>query len=57
MLSVYFILVKTDEDFETTVVGMWMKKWEMVNTNRHTDKFVQSELQPNVQFTSPFITG
>ena len=28
-----------DQDLDTTASGSWMKKWEIVHTNRHTDKF------------------
>jgi len=25
------------QDFETTIPGPWMLKWEITNTTRHTD--------------------
>lgn len=27
-----------EDKFDTIIVGPWMKKWEMTNTNRHTEK-------------------
>uniref|UniRef100_A0A0B7BFG3 Phytanoyl-CoA dioxygenase n=1 Tax=Arion vulgaris TaxID=1028688 RepID=A0A0B7BFG3_9EUPU len=27
-----------DEKFDTIIVGPWMQKWDMTNTNRHTEK-------------------
>lgn len=27
-----------DKDFDTTIQGPWMKKWELVNHNTHTAK-------------------
>jgi len=30
--------LQTEDDFETTIQGPWMKKWEMVHKNRHTAK-------------------
>ncbi|XP_076450424.1 1-deoxypentalenic acid 11-beta-hydroxylase-like [Babylonia areolata] len=39
--------LQTEEDqdqFETTIQGPWMKKWEMVHTNRHTDKLDEGKL-------------
>jgi hypothetical protein len=34
---------KADEEFSTVIVGPWMKRWKMVNHNRHTDAFEASE--------------
>ena len=27
-----------DDEFDTTIQGPWMKKWELVHKNRHTDR-------------------
>ncbi|XP_005105561.1 uncharacterized protein LOC101849867 isoform X2 [Aplysia californica] len=36
---------KEDEDeFDTTIVGPWMKKWEMTHTNRHTARLTDETL-------------
>ncbi|XP_045198092.2 uncharacterized protein LOC123552472 [Mercenaria mercenaria] len=32
-----------DPDFDIRILGPWMKKWELVHTNRHTEEFVRSE--------------
>lgn len=36
-----FHLVK--DEFDTTIVGEWMLKWEITNTNRHTDRFFKDK--------------
>lgn len=28
-----------DEDFDTTIYGPWMKKWDIVHVNQHVAKF------------------
>ncbi|XP_071493910.1 phytanoyl-CoA dioxygenase domain-containing protein 1 homolog [Diadema antillarum] len=28
-----------DDEFDTTITGPWMQRWEMVHTNRHTARF------------------
>jgi len=32
---------EAEEEFDTTIVGPWMKKWEMTHTNRHTERLTQ----------------
>lgn len=32
-----------DDEFSTIIVGPWMKRWKMVNHNRHTDAFQAAE--------------
>ena len=33
-----------DKRFDTTIQGPWMKKWEMVHMNRHTDTLSDDNL-------------
>jgi hypothetical protein len=35
-----------DADFDTTIQGPWMKKWELVNHNTHTDK-MKEDIESN----------
>ncbi|XP_071801414.1 uncharacterized protein [Asterias amurensis] len=30
----------TDDEFDTTIMGPWMKRWDLVHHNKHTAKFV-----------------
>ena len=32
-----------DEEFDTTIQGPWMKKWEIVHVNKHVDRFRKIE--------------
>ncbi|XP_053403695.1 uncharacterized protein LOC123537801 [Mercenaria mercenaria] len=32
-----------EEEFDTTIQGPWMKKWEIVHMNKHVDRFMQQE--------------
>ncbi len=32
-----------EDKFDTTIVGPWMKKWEIVHHNRHTGKLQMDE--------------
>ena len=32
-----------DENFDTTIQGPWMKKWEIVHINRHVSKLESGE--------------
>ncbi|XP_022094672.1 phytanoyl-CoA dioxygenase-like isoform X2 [Acanthaster planci] len=34
---------KADDEFDTTIMGPWMKRWELVHHNRHTAKFERNE--------------
>ena len=41
-VNIYFLFpcVQTvEEEFDTTIPGPWMKKWELVHTNKHTDAY------------------
>ncbi|ESO90036.1 hypothetical protein LOTGIDRAFT_164337 [Lottia gigantea] len=29
-----------DEEFDTTITGPWMKKWDLIHMNRHTEKML-----------------
>ncbi|XP_060578408.1 uncharacterized protein LOC132735471 [Ruditapes philippinarum] len=32
-----------EEEFDTTIQGPWMKKWEIVHMNKHVDRFMEQE--------------
>lgn len=32
------IVDRNDDDFDTTISGPWIRKWELVHSNRHTDQ-------------------
>lgn len=32
-----------EEEFDTTIQGPWMKKWQIVHMNKHVDRFMQQE--------------
>ena len=36
MNSDAFYMLQVEEEFDTTIPGPWMKKWELVHHNRHT---------------------
>ena len=33
----------TLEDFDTTIHGPWMKRWDIVHHNRHTESMKQND--------------
>lgn len=35
---VIFVFQRKDDEFDTTISGPWIRKWELVNSNRHTDQ-------------------
>lgn len=41
--SVKDVLEVPDDEFDTTIQGPWMKKWEIVHQNPHTEKHEQME--------------
>ena len=52
-LTVYMIFIQEvealapdeeDPEFDATIPGPWMKKWEIVHMNKHTDKFLKDEI-------------
>ena len=36
---IFSCLQTAEEEFDTTIPGPWMKKWELVHTNKHTDAY------------------
>ena len=32
-----------EEEFDTTIQGPWMRKWEIVHMNKHVDRFLSQE--------------
>lgn len=43
LLSIFTKETPTDEELDTTIQGPWMKKWEIVHMNAHTDKHEEME--------------
>ncbi|VDI18198.1 Hypothetical predicted protein, partial [Mytilus galloprovincialis] len=39
--------IAEDQEFDTTVQGPWMRKWELVNHNNHVKKHVEMEAAKN----------
>ena len=37
------IEIAEDQEFDTTVQGPWMRKWELVNHNNHVKKHTEME--------------
>lgn len=40
---IYTIQVKEDQEFDTTVQGPWMRKWEITHINTHVKKHQETE--------------
>lgn len=38
IIRVIFVFQRNDNDFDTTISGPWIRKWELVHSNRHTDQ-------------------
>lgn len=38
IIRVVFVFQRNDNDFDTTISGPWIRKWELVHSNRHTDQ-------------------
>jgi len=45
-------LNRVTDEFDTTISGLWMKKWEIVHMNRHTESLMKSEDNP-ISWHSP----
>lgn len=44
-LNLFWIQEEIDE-FDTTIQGPWMKKWEIVHVNRHVERHREMEDNP-----------
>lgn len=43
MAAGYIFQDLEEEEFDTTIQGPWMKKWEIVHMNKHVDRFLKVE--------------
>ena len=47
MFKLLPFFLKRTEEFDTTIQGPWMKKWDIVHVNQHV-----GSLTPNTEFTT-----
>lgn len=48
-------MCQEEDEFDTTIVGPWMTKWEVVHHNRHTASLARNDQAYND--TTAFVTG
>ena len=48
------IFLQEYDEFDTTIKGPWMDKWEIVHVTRHTEAFEASKNQP---LEMPLVVG
>ena len=49
-------ILQKEEEFDTTIVGPWMEKWEIVHMNKHTEAHAR-ESEEGKQPSIPYVTG